>query len=82
MIKRLTVILTGVLALCHFLQIVGDAAAQNKVTAAPYAYILDLSTDTVLLSKQASIPMPPASMSKLMTVYMVFDRLKCGSLSP
>jgi len=81
MIKRLTVILTGVLALCHFLQIVGDAAAQNKVTAAPYAYILDLSKDTVLLSKQASIPMPPASMSKLMTVYMVFDRLKRGSLS-
>ncbi|MEC8725219.1 MAG: D-alanyl-D-alanine carboxypeptidase family protein, partial [Pseudomonadota bacterium] len=81
MIKRLTVILTGVLALCHFFQIVGGAAAQNKVTAAPYAYILDLSTDTVLLSKQASIPMPPASMSKLMTVYMVFDRLKRGSLS-
>ncbi len=81
MTERLTVILTGVLALCHLIQFVGGAAAQNKLTSAPYAYILDLSTDTILLSKQANIPMPPASMSKLMTLYMVFDRLKRGSLS-
>ena len=59
----------------------GPLAAQKAETPARNAYILDLSTNTVLLSKQADIPMPPASMSKLMTVYMVFDRLKRGSLS-
>lgn len=55
--------------------------AQALDTPARDAYVLDLATDTVLLSKAADTPMPPASMSKLMTVYMVFDRLKKGSLN-
>ena len=55
--------------------------AQALDTPARNAYVVDLATDTVLLSKAANTPMPPASMSKLMTVYMVFDRLKKGSLS-
>lgn len=67
-------------ALAAFL-LAGPAVAQTVETPARNAYVLDLSTDTVLLSKQADIPMPPASMSKLMTVYMVFDRLKRGSLT-
>lgn len=58
-----------------------SASAQLFDTPARNAYVLDLATDTVLLSKQADAPMPPASMSKLMTVYMVFERLKKGSLS-
>lgn len=57
------------------------ASAQNFDTPARNAYVLDLATNTVLLSKKAEIPMPPASMSKLMTVYMVFERLKKGSLT-
>ena len=56
-------------------------SAQLIDTPARNAYVLDLSTDTVLLSKQSDLPMPPASMSKLMTVYMVFERLKKGSLN-
>ena len=63
------------------LMFAGIASAQTLQTTARNAYILDLSTNTVLLSKQAETPMPPASMSKLMTIYMVFDRLKRGSLS-
>ncbi|MFT5486998.1 MAG: D-alanyl-D-alanine carboxypeptidase (penicillin-binding protein 5/6) [Paracoccaceae bacterium] len=55
--------------------------AQVLDTPARNAYVVDLATDTVLLSKAADIPMPPASMSKLMTVFMVFDRLKKGSLN-
>ena len=55
--------------------------AQTLDTPARNAYVVDLATDTVLLSKAADIPMPPASMSKLMTVFMVFDRLKKGSLN-
>jgi serine-type D-Ala-D-Ala carboxypeptidase (penicillin-binding protein 5/6) len=56
-------------------------SAQNFETPARNAFVLDLATNTVLLSKQAEVPMPPASMSKLMTVYMVFERLKKGSLA-
>ncbi len=55
--------------------------AQALDTPARNAYVVDLATDTVLLSKAADLPMPPASMSKLMTVYMVFERLKNGSLT-
>ena len=55
--------------------------AQGLDTPARNAFVVDLATDTVLLSKAADTPMPPASMSKLMTVYMVFDRLKKGSLN-
>src|SRR5918999_1467859 len=50
-------------------------------TAARAAMLLDAETGQVLFSKNADEPIPPASMSKLMTVYMVFERLKEGSLS-
>jgi len=45
------------------------------------AYLLDLSTDTVLYAKNADERMPPASMSKLMTVFMVFEALANGELA-
>ncbi|MBE3639918.1 D-alanyl-D-alanine carboxypeptidase family protein [Mangrovicoccus algicola] len=45
-------------------------------TQATSAYVLDLTTGTVLLDKNADIPLPPASMSKLMTVYMLFEALR------
>lgn len=50
-------------------------------TVAPHAVLIDLKTHTVLLDKAADEPMPPASMSKLMTAYMLFERLKQGRLS-
>lgn len=59
---------------------VNPASAQQIETPARNAYIVDLSTNTVLLEKAADIPMPPASMSKLMTIYMVFEALQKGSL--
>ena len=58
-------------------------AAHSKTidTLAPHAILYDMTTDTILLEKESDVPMPPASMSKLMTVYMVLERLKSGSLS-
>ncbi|MBT5457524.1 MAG: D-alanyl-D-alanine carboxypeptidase, partial [Rhodospirillaceae bacterium] len=55
--------------------------AQTIDTVGKQAILLDLTTNAVLLEKNADSPMPPASMSKLMTVYMVFQRLKEGRLS-
>ena len=43
--------------------------------------LIDLATGAELISKNADERMPPSSMSKLMTAYMVFDRLKAGQLS-
>jgi D-alanyl-D-alanine carboxypeptidase (penicillin-binding protein 5/6) len=50
-------------------------------TAAPYAYILDGDTGLPLYSKKGDEPMVPASMSKLMLYYMVFERIKAGRLA-
>ena len=43
-------------------------------------FVMDYDTGTVLLDKNADQPMPPASMSKLMTLYMVFEALKEGRI--
>lgn len=50
-------------------------------TSAPNAYVTDLTTGTVLLEKNADVPLPPASMSKLMTIYMLFEALEDGRVS-
>jgi D-alanyl-D-alanine carboxypeptidase (penicillin-binding protein 5/6) len=49
-------------------------------TLARQALIVDFDTEAVLLEKNADERMPPSSMSKLMTMYMVFDALKAGRL--
>ncbi len=50
-------------------------------TAARSAMVIDMSSGAVLLEKNADTPMPPASMSKLMTLNMVFEALQQGRLS-
>ena len=49
-------------------------------TRATAAYVIDHTTGTVLLTKDSDLPLPPASMSKLMTLNMVFEALKDGRL--
>lgn len=59
----------------------GGALAQGPITTpAEYALIMDYRTGEILYEKNARTPTAPASMSKLMTVAIVFDRLKEGSL--
>ncbi len=50
-------------------------------TSARAAFVLDQTTGTILLSKNADQPMPPASMSKLMTLYIAFEAIRDGRLS-
>ncbi|MBO44657.1 MAG: D-alanyl-D-alanine carboxypeptidase [Rhodospirillaceae bacterium] len=50
-------------------------------TKAEQALIVEFNTGKVLLAKNAETPMHPASMTKIMTAYMIFDRLKEGLLS-
>ncbi|MGM0584995.1 MAG: D-alanyl-D-alanine carboxypeptidase family protein [Pseudomonadota bacterium] len=45
------------------------------------ALVIDAGTGAVLLSKNPDRPAPPASMLKLMTLYMVFEALEQGRLS-
>lgn len=59
------------------------AQAQDSAfdTRASHAVIMDYETGQILFSKNGSEPMPPASMSKLMTVYMAFEAIEQGRLS-
>ena len=50
-------------------------------TQAKAAYVMDMTTGTVLLDKNADTPLPPASMSKLMTLYVAFEAIRDGRLS-
>lgn len=68
-------VLVGVLA-------TGMAGAAAQITTdAKYAMIMDYRTGATLFEKNAREPTAPASMSKLMIVAIVFERLKNGSLS-
>ncbi|MGG7644231.1 D-alanyl-D-alanine carboxypeptidase family protein [Rhodovulum sp. YNF3179] len=57
----------------------GPAAAFD--TQARAAYVVDHGTGTVLLEKRATVPLPPASMSKLMTLNMLFEALADGRVT-
>jgi D-alanyl-D-alanine carboxypeptidase (penicillin-binding protein 5/6) len=50
-------------------------------TTASSAIVVELATGETLMEKGADAQMAPASMSKLMTLYMLFERLKAGALS-
>ena len=50
-------------------------------TAATAAWVYDMTTGTVLMDKNADLPVPPASMSKLMTINMLFEALKDGRVT-
>ncbi|WP_339109527.1 D-alanyl-D-alanine carboxypeptidase family protein [Thioclava sp. GXIMD4216] len=50
-------------------------------TSASAAWVYDVSTKTVLMAKNADIPLPPASMSKLMTLDLLFEALRDGRVT-
>jgi D-alanyl-D-alanine carboxypeptidase (penicillin-binding protein 5/6) len=49
-------------------------------TTARWAVIVDYATGATLLDKAADVEMPPSSMTKLMTIYIVYSRLADGRL--
>lgn len=57
-----------------------QAAAPPFDTPAPVAFLKDLSSGAVLYAKNADQRMPPASMAKMMTVYVAFDLIRKGEL--
>ena len=45
-------------------------------TKASQAVVIDFDTNEVLFSKNSNVRIIPASMTKIMTVYVAFDRIK------
>ncbi len=68
-------------ALFILFALVSFANAAEFETPATHAVILDYDTGLMLYGKDADAPVPPASMTKIMTLYMVFERLSSGSLT-
>lgn len=58
----------------------GPAFAQLIETDADYAVILDHDSGEILYSKNGDDLMIPASMTKIMTAHIVFERLKTGEI--
>ena len=75
---RLGVKLQICTALCSLLLASEAGAIETK---AKNLILMDYDTGQYLYEKDADKMIPPASMSKLMTVYIVFAKLKDGSLS-
>jgi len=55
-----------------------SAAFDSRAKA---AFMLDVTTGTILMEKNADLPLPPASMSKLMTLNMLFEALRDGRVT-
>ena len=55
--------------------------ASSLETEAKNAILMDYDTGEYLYTENAFVPVPPASMSKLMTIYVIFSKIKDGSLS-
>ncbi|MEY2928396.1 MAG: hypothetical protein RL367_2873 [Pseudomonadota bacterium] len=67
--------------LCSQVLIAPVAAAPVPFeTQAPIAYLVDLSSGAVLYARQADKRMLPASMAKMMTVYLAFKLIRQGTI--
>ena len=70
--------LGALIALCAALLVA--APVQAIETSAKQAILIDNTTGAVLFEKDADMLMEPSSMSEIMTIYMIFERLADGSL--
>ena len=66
----------SVVVLCLVL----STSANSFTTSAKQLILVDMETKEILLEKNADEPMHPASMSKIMTVYLAFEAIKRGYL--
>jgi len=57
-----------------------EAALPSIDTSAKQAVMIDYNTGAVLFAKDADVRMAPSSMSKMMTLYVLFERLKEGRI--
>jgi serine-type D-Ala-D-Ala carboxypeptidase (penicillin-binding protein 5/6) len=70
-----------ILAFSSAITLPASAAAPPFETAAPIAFMLDLSSGAVLYAKDPDRRIPPASMAKIMTTHVAFDLVQRGELS-
>lgn len=74
-LRLLSILLLSMLALG------APSHAADFETRARYAVVVDFESGQTLFEKDADRPIPTASMSKLMTIYMLLERIDSGALS-
>ena len=67
--------LIGLLSLCPAISALAQTPQPPEIAARSYL-LLDVSASQVLAEKAADTPVEPASLTKLMTAYLVFDALR------
>ncbi len=57
------------------------APISQSLQDAQFYFLMDADTKEVLLAKNSDVRIPPSSMTKMMTAYVVFDQVKKGKIS-
>ena len=68
-------------SLCAAIALLAPLPGAAFETKAREALVIDDGTGMVMFDKDAEKPIPPASMSKLMTLYMLFEALRDGRVT-
>lgn len=71
------------IALLMVLSVVAACARPGPSGAAPFAaYVMDARTGETLYSRNAETRLHPASLTKMMTLYIAFQEIEAGRISP
>ena len=76
--------LSLILVLAFQFSVVADADARKRKSKSNpryAAYVIDAKTGKVLFSRNGHAPRYPASLTKMMTLYLIFEDLKSGRIS-
>lgn len=57
-----------------------EAAVEQPVVSAPEYVLMEAETGTVIAQKEKDVRRSPASVTKIMTLLLIFDQLENGSL--
>ena len=79
--KGFTVILLTVFLLYRITFPTSVVHAEEVEISAPSGILMEMSTGTVLFEKDADTARPPASVTKIMTMLLIFDALENGTIS-
>lgn len=77
--KKTLVLVTSII-LCLSLIIPSSFAYASNMDVNSYI-VLDAETGYILYERNADIPYPPASITKIMTMYLIFEALENGQIS-
>ncbi len=80
------------MALCSIMSLVVFMSLPNRALAAPAvpeaglvgvssAIVYDLDNDAIIFEQNADAPIPPASITKVLSMFLAFDQIAAGKAS-